>query len=339
MAHSAQINVNGILTTVTEFDSSAQAIDDAVAVLGAPKTPQAALSALGAGVRPNGVLNPYALINQRGQSSYSATQTIAYAFDGRKGRYYTVSLENGVESIQITGQPSIAARYGAVVPHGVQAGKTYTASVFVKATSVTGNPYFMCSNNLSNIGTVIFITQVSQDYVVLSTTFTAASDGSSVLLELGASNGSSLTADVYGWKIEEGEGQTLAYQDSTGAWHRLPQPEDGDYAGQLLKCKRYLNKLAYAGGAGLTVAQSYLGGYSGTAYFPVPLDCPMRPGNPTIVSYTRMDIYSPSTGVVSDAVITAVNQGNCLVFQAVKSGLSGSGFILTLKNVLVSNEL
>ena len=339
MAHSAQINVNGVLTTVTEFDNPAQAIDDAVTALGAPTTPQAALSALGAGVRPNGVLNPYALINQRGQSSYSNdTGSTVYAFDGRKGRHFDVSLSDGVETVSIAGVSSGAARYGAVVPQGVQAGKTYTASVFVKATSVTGNPYFMCSNNLTNIGKSADIKQ-SQDYVIWSTTFTAASDGSSVLLELVALNGSSLTADVYGWKIEEEEGQTLAYQDSTGAWHRLPQPEDGDYAGQLAKCKLYLNRLANAGGAGLTVAQSYLSVSSGTVYFPVPLDCPMRPGNPTIVSYTRMDIYSPSTGVVSDAVITAINQGNCLVFQAVKSGLNGSGFILTLNNVLVSNEL
>ena len=340
MAHSAQIDVNGVLTNVTEFDNPAQAIDDAVTVLGAPTTPQAALSALGAGVRPNGALNPYALVNQAGQSSYSNdTGSTAYAFDGRKGRHFDVSLSDGVETVSIASVSSGAARYGAVVSQGVQAGKTYTASVFVKATSVTGDPYFMCSNNLTNIGTAIFITQVSQDYVILSTTFTAASDGSSVLLEFVTLNGSSLTADVYGWKIEEGDTQTLAYQDSAGAWHRLPQPEDGDYAGQLAKCKLYLNRLATGGGSGLTIPQSYLSGSSGTVYFAVPLDCPMRPGNPTIVSYKRMDIYSQSTGVVSDAVITAINQGNCLVFQAVKSGLSGSGFILTLNNVLVSNEL
>ena len=39
-------------------------------------------------------------------------------------------------------------------------------------------------------------------------------------------------------KIEQGSTQTLAYQDSTGAWHLLPQPES-DYATQLLKCQRY----------------------------------------------------------------------------------------------------
>lgn len=43
-------------------------------------------------------------------------------------------------------------------------------------------------------------------------------------------------------KVEDGEGQTLAYQGSTGAWHLLPQPES-DYATQLAKCQRYLDAM------------------------------------------------------------------------------------------------
>ena len=81
MAHSAQINVNGVLTDVTEFDSPAQAIDDVVTVLGAPTTPQAALSALGAGVRPRLGINMDFQVNQRGQSSYTASSK-TYTVDG-----------------------------------------------------------------------------------------------------------------------------------------------------------------------------------------------------------------------------------------------------------------
>ena len=197
---------------------------------------------IGASPRPNGALNPLALINQKGQSSYSNnTGSSKYAFDGRKGRLFNVALADGVESISITGIQEGAARYGAVVPSGIKSGKTYTASVCIKATSVTGNPYFMCSNKSTIVAgsAPINITQ-SQDYIVLSTTFTASADGTSVLLELVAgSNGSALSADVCGWKIEEGPNQTLAYQDADDAWHMLPQAES-DYATQLGKCQRFL---------------------------------------------------------------------------------------------------
>lgn len=197
---------------------------------------------IGASPRPNGALNPLALINQKGQSSYSNnTGSSKYAFDGRKGRLFNVALADGVESISITGIQEGAARYGAVVPSGIKSGKTYTASVCIKATSVTGNPYFMCSNKSTIVAgsAPINITQ-SQDYIVLSTTFTASADGTSVLLELVAgSNESALSADVCGWKIEEGSNQTLAYQDADGAWQLIPQP-NMDYAAQLAACQRYL---------------------------------------------------------------------------------------------------
>lgn len=45
-------------------------------------------------------------------------------------------------------------------------------------------------------------------------------------------------------KLENGPYQTLAYQDDTGAWQLLPQPES-DYATQLLKCQRYQVVLPY----------------------------------------------------------------------------------------------
>lgn len=210
----------------------------AYSILDSAQSKQEALAILGAGVRPNDALNPLALVNQKGESSYNnPSGSSVYAFDGRKGRHYTVSLADGVETISISGQSTGSARYGLVVPKGVKTGKIYTASVLIQATSVVGNPYFMVSNNLSSIAKVVYITQ-QQEYALLSVTFTAASDGDSVLLELVAGNGSSLSSNVRGWKMEEGPTQTLAYQKSDGSWELLPQPEN-DYATQLLKCQQY----------------------------------------------------------------------------------------------------
>ena len=51
--------------------------------------------------------------------------------------------------------------------------------------------------------------------------------------------GSTTTRTVKALKFEMGAGQTLAYQDADGAWHLLPQP-DSDYVTQLLRCQQYL---------------------------------------------------------------------------------------------------
>lgn len=332
MAYTTQVTDNGIVHNVIHFSSKAQQIDDAVANMGGASTPQAALAALGAGVRSNGVLNPYALVNQAGQSSYSNhTGGTAYAFDGRKGRLYDVSLADGVETISIAGVSTGAARYGAVVPQGVQAGKTYTASVLVKAKSVTGNPYFMCSNNLTNIGTVAYIPQPSQNYVILSTTFTAASEGSSVLLELVAPNGSSLTADVRGWKTEEGLNQTLAYQDINGILQLLPQP-DSSYAAQLLECQRYQVPIA----TGLSVRASLV--TTNYITFLVPLPCTLRT-TPSI-SGSGLVVRNINGSIQSDFSFTVDFSGPGwvrIIATKTSHGLSDAELTTTGAVMLVSN--
>lgn len=78
MAHVTTITSGGLTFPVTEFDSTAQQIDDAVANMGAAPTPQAALANLGAGVRQNELDNAYFVgggtewgvfpVNQRGVS-------------------------------------------------------------------------------------------------------------------------------------------------------------------------------------------------------------------------------------------------------------------------------
>uniref|UniRef100_UPI0025E07F95 fibronectin type III domain-containing protein n=1 Tax=uncultured Intestinimonas sp. TaxID=1689265 RepID=UPI0025E07F95 len=62
---------------------------------------------------------------------------------------------------------------------------------------------------------------------------------------------------IFAYKLEEGEGQTLGYQDSTGAWRLLPQPDD-DYQTQLAKCKYFFNRFPYVEGTliGFGIAMS-----------------------------------------------------------------------------------
>lgn len=273
MAHSAQINVNGVLTTVTEFDNSAQAIDDAVSNMGAAATPQAALAALGAGVRPNLLDNAYFVgggsqqgggqmpINQTGATSWTGNSSYVNVFDRWSGY-----VSGGGAEFKLTGEglalPSFGSYVSAVqrMPYSnaAMAGKTYTISAIIGDELITATGKVTATS--------------------VTTTFFSGkgSNGNQVRLRYSSTNG--MFFEVYApgggvvvsyCKLEEGEGQTLAYQDSTGAWHRLPQPEDGDYAGQLLKCQQYLVPMGNAEMRASRVTTSAV-----RAWFPTPV--PMR---------------------------------------------------------------
>ena len=135
MAHTTEIMVNGILTQVTEFDHSAQEIDDAIDALGGAKTPQEALANLGAGVRPNlgdncNFTDP---INQKGVTSWSLPSGNAPIFDRWKAQGESgsidVKLETGGLKLSMTAanQGIIQGYVGGYLTHR----KVYTSSVIV----------------------------------------------------------------------------------------------------------------------------------------------------------------------------------------------------------------
>lgn len=67
-------------------------------------------------------------------------------------------------------------------------------------------------------------------------------------------------------KLEEGEGQTLAYEDESGALVILPQP-DSSYAVQLLRCQMY-GTSSIVGGIGASPRLNLLDN-AGGGYRPV----------------------------------------------------------------------
>ena len=72
---------------------------DAMSVIAGANTSQQLLNQLGAGVRPNLLINPFFQVNQRGQTSYSGTYGV-YTVDGwllNNAETATVNvLSNGV---------------------------------------------------------------------------------------------------------------------------------------------------------------------------------------------------------------------------------------------------
>ncbi len=200
------------------------ALLDGVAVFGGATTPQGALANLGGGVRPNLLINPFFQVNQRGQTSYSGTYGV-YTVDGwllNNAETATVNvLSNGVQIVAGTVTAQFR-QYLESLPDGV-----YTLSFLFTDGSLgyavyekSGTAYTRKDYTPSNVWGMGM-----QDTSGKPTAYMYVQAG--------------MSAAPVASKLESGEGQTLAYQDDTGAWQLLPQPES-DYATQLAKCQRYL---------------------------------------------------------------------------------------------------
>lgn len=202
-------------------------IGDVVSVLGGATTPQGALANLGAGVRPNLLINPRFQVNQRGQSAYTANGYTVDMWTRLVGGLTVTPIENGV---RLTWTAGIYFRQGFENPSQYN-GKTVTISgMFSNPQSITG-----CSLRLRVNGSFSGFSVPVTGAGCFFATFQMPDEVTELWLEVGAESGS---IDWNYAKLEEGDTQTLAYQDEDGAWQLLPQPES-DYATQLAKCQRY----------------------------------------------------------------------------------------------------
>lgn len=190
-------------------------------------TPQGALANLGAGVRPNLLINPRFQVNQRGQSAYTANGYTVDMWTRPAGGPTVTPIENGV---RLTWTAGIYFRQGFENPSQYN-GKSVTISgMFSNPQSITG-----CSLRLRVNGSFSGFSVPVTGAGCFFATFQMPDEVTELWLEVGASSGS---IDWNYAKLEEGSTQTLAYQDDTGVWQLLPQPES-DYATQLAKCQRY----------------------------------------------------------------------------------------------------
>lgn len=199
---------------------------------------QQALANLGAGVRPNLLGNAYFVggeqlpINQAGETSWTGSASYVALFDRWFGYYtgggVTFSITSDGVVIPVTSSyASILQRL--LQPNSSMAGKTYTVSAIVggELISATGEVTAVSSED-----STVFITATGSNGCIVRLRY---SPTHGMFFEVYTPNGG---VTVEYCKLEENIGQTLAYQDSTGAWQLLPQP-DIDYTTQLLRCQQY----------------------------------------------------------------------------------------------------
>lgn len=307
MAHQTTINVNGQSVSVTEFDHTAQEIDDAVDM------------SLGGGVRPNLLDNWYFVgggtdsgfpINQRGGTSWS---TSGYTVD----RWNKASGSNSTIQLEADGLTIAATRTGVEI----------LRQIFDSATlnNILGRPITMsvlCENGLfkrtitlpesgsfdigqTNIsGTNIYFNVIGSS---TSARFRFFSGGGSV----------PSTAKIYAAKLELGSGQTLARQDEDGNWQLYEIP---DYTHELAKCQRYYYTFRDNSSRGVCFAGAVDGG-GGSCFLYMPLGIQMR--NTPTVSISRVLIHG-----AAGRIFDTNNSGD--TFSVSETYVSGNGLILRI---------
>lgn len=229
---------------------------------------QQALYNIGAGVRQNIFINPFFKVNQRGKSSYSISSP-AYTLDCWKSSGTTNSGTIGLSgnTVQLRNFNGTMGISQLIEEYSSLAGKTVTVSFLAQITS--GQYSIVVNDGTQNTSPDRNFT--AGDLTLYSFTVTISNSPSQLQCAFESVNNGNAT--IYAAKLEIGETQTLAYQDSTGAWNLLSQPES-DYVVQLLKCQRYLNVLqanntCSAFGNGLFINKN-------TAHIFIPLSVPLR---------------------------------------------------------------
>lgn len=190
--------------------------------------------------RPNLLDNWYFAdpINQRGKTEYAAN---AYNIDRFRSNSANINVQIRTGAIRITTLAAISSTWAFFqVVEGADAfiGKSLTISAM--AMSVVGsNMRIIISARNSSDGEIGSVSKVITAGVT-DVTYSKIPTGTAslrvgVYAYTGASGGDYV--DLLAIKLEQGEGQTLARQDSSGNWVLLDPPPNK--ALELAKCQRY----------------------------------------------------------------------------------------------------
>lgn len=165
-------------------------------------------------------------INQRGLTSYTGA---VYGIDRWKGVYGAETVQLLPDKIQILVSGNQAVRQMVEIPP-VLSGQKATLSILWALQGDYANCGCLnsdASRLLGNIGI-----EKSFSCQLNSVTFDVPEDETSISVNISGQG----TIAVFAVKLELGQHQTLAYQDSGGVWQLLDLP---DFTAELTNCHRY----------------------------------------------------------------------------------------------------
>lgn len=323
--------------------SNGNNVEECLAPLGGATTAQTALDALGAGVRPNLLDNPFFAVNQRGQTSYA---TNSYAVD----RWYLIANTETLMTVQADGVVLTASsQYGSylhqIIPPEEVArlrGETVCFSA-------------LCGQNDNDAWYAnIYVNDQWRDALALTPNtvtakaFTVPEDAQRMHLSFGS--GAAGSCKLRASKVELGNTQTLGYQDEDGAWHLLPQPES-DYATQLARCQRYQFEAFDRTISGQGYLAQVKANSSTAAYGVLPTPVTMREGGiPSLVTdcssdnpYNAFGIYSTGysngEGAITEMSVFGKMENGVIIRATGSDFVAGNDYQIWVENQSTSRFL
>ena len=275
-------------------------------------TTQAALAALGAGVRPRLGINMDFRINQRGQSNYKASGR-TYTVDG-----WYLATTGGTVTVNSDGTITIGAAnstlWQLIPPNEFTIGKPFTFSVFTP----TGELYSITVNELGTSTDQ----RENTDFGYLRVQYYNGNVGVNIT--------PTKETTLLCAKPEEGPNQTLAYQDSDGKWKLLPQSDSG-YGTQLVECQRYLIPMQNSEERISRATSSIV-----RAWFPTP--APMRT-DPVLISGSFQVKTLASGNVMTNAVWSYKVEGCGVMVTATLAAHGQTDGTIYSNNAILSAQL
>ena len=184
--------------------------------------PQTALYNLGAGVRPNLLINGLFMIDQRSNGPYQNK----YGPDG------WITFEKATATFD---NPGVTLTPGEATNGGMnQFLESIDSGMFTLSALFDNGDICWAVYAVSENGQSIEQTYMHKGNTIGAFTLGYAANTAKNYVQFRVNK----QTKFLGAKLEPGEGQTLAYQDSDGNWKLLPQP-GMDLGTQLLRCQRY----------------------------------------------------------------------------------------------------
>lgn len=266
---------------------------------------------------PNLLYNWYFLnaVNQNGQSIYNDA---AITVDGWKNRVAEMETEITSAGLSVRNTSESAAAFLSQAFEQALPAGVYTFSVLV--TEVVGDVFIALYNSSGGYGKRVQITEPGVCSVTREIKATESYRTARIVLSVGAS------VSVTAIKVERGDTQTLAHQESSGNWVLNEIP---DYRDELAKCQRYQLRVAYKDSANYYVnIGSGVANSAGTSIrLMIPTPVTMR-ANPTIkylngASISGFVVRSPG-GDIKPTAVSSIVYDNSVMLLLTVSGATGN---------------
>lgn len=229
-------------------------------------------------------------VNQRGQTSYTATGSYIFTIDRWKTNYGIVTVNDGYIN-WTANEEAQYKRLIQIIPHTLKAGQAYTLAMLARVNQTDYTGLRFAENGGAGVSGARVALSTTNDFTWFVISCNMNQDVVEPRLEIltGSETNQNINIDIKAMALYEGE-YTI---------ENLPEYQPKGYAIELLECQRYFLKIVDTDTINLFAAMAYAT-TDATTFVPIPI---LMRVNPTI-SWEKLYLRNGTT----DVAITSIGQ-------------------------------